>query len=45
MKSKLNKKIKEQFLSELGKNIKRIRNKKGLTQLDLALKINGDQKK
>ena len=38
----LNKNIKQQFLDEFGKNLRAIRKQKDLTQVDLALKINGD---
>lgn len=41
----LNQKIKDEFLIEFGKNIKRIRKQKNLTQTDLALRINGDEMK
>lgn len=45
MNSKLNIQIKEEALKEFGDNVKRIRKKQELTQLDLALKINGDDAK
>ena len=41
----LNKNIKQQFLDEFGKNLRAIRKQKDLTQVDLALKINGDESK
>ncbi len=40
-----NKKIKDQFLVEFGKNVRRLRKKQKLTQTDLANRINGDTKK
>ena len=40
-----NKKIKDLFLIEFGKNVKRLRKKKKLTQIQLANRINGDVKK
>ena len=40
-----NEKIKDQFLIEFGKNIKRIRKQKKLTQIELAMRINGDNNK
>ena len=43
--SNLNKKIQKKFLIEFGENIRRIRRQKKLTQIDLALRINGDVKK
>ena len=42
--TKLNSKIKQQFLIEIGGKIKQIRKQKGLTQSDLALIINGNNK-
>lgn len=40
-----NKEIKDLFLIEFGKNVKRLRKKKKLTQIELANRINGDAKK
>ena len=40
-----NKEVKDQFLVEFGKNVKKIRKEKKLSQLDLAMRINGDDKK
>ena len=39
---KQNKKLQNLFLKEFGENIKKIRQSKNLTQLDLAMRINGD---
>jgi len=38
-------KTKSLFLEELGKNVKKIRKIKKLTQIDLAMRINGDDNK
>lgn len=38
-------KTKKLFLEELGKNVKKIRKSKKLTQIDLAMRINGDNNK
>ena len=40
-----NEEIRNQFLIEFGKNVKKIRQKKKLTQIDLAMRINGDNNK
>ena len=40
-----NEEVKDQFLVEFGKNVKKIRKEKKLSQLDLAMRINGDDKK
>ena len=45
MKPKINKIVKEEFLLAIGKNIKKIRKSKGLSQLDLAINCNSDEKK
>ena len=45
MKPQLNQKIKDQFLIDFGKNLKKIREGKGMSQVDLAMKINGDSSK
>ena len=45
MKSKLNEKIQEQFLTEFGENVRNIRKNLNITQTDLALRINGDETK
>ncbi len=42
---KQNEKIRDQFLIEFGKNVRRIRREKKLTQMDLAMRINGDSNK
>ena len=41
----LNEKIKNEFLIEFGKNIRKIRRRKNLTQNDLAIRLNGDKQK
>lgn len=38
-------KIQKLFLKEFGENIKKIRQRKNLTQLDIAMRINGDANK
>lgn len=40
-----NEKIKNQFLIEFGKNVREIRKNKKLTQIELAMRINGDNNK
>ena len=39
------KKIQDLFLKEFGENIKKIRKRKKLTQMDVAMRINGDASK
>ena len=41
----INEKIKQEFLIEFGKNIKRIRKEKNLTQKELAVKLDADKQK
>ncbi len=43
--AKLNDDIKQQFLIEFGKNVKKIRKQRKISQLELAIKINGDNNK
>jgi len=45
MAGKLNEEVKKQFLIEFGKNVKRIRKLKNMSQKDLAMKINDDIQK
>jgi transcriptional regulator with XRE-family HTH domain len=42
---KLNEDIKQKFLNEFGKNVRKIRKCQKLTQVELALRINRDDKK
>jgi len=45
MKSKVNEDVQKKFLSELGKQIKKIRKDKKMTQEDVAIRLNGDLQK
>ena len=45
MNPQLNQKVKNQFLIDFGKNFKKIREEKGMSQTDLAMRINGDNSK
>lgn len=42
---KLNEEIKQKFLLEFGRNVRKIRKHKKLSQYDLAFRINGDEMK
>lgn len=41
----LNEKVKQDFLKDFGENVRKIRKKKKMTQLELAARINGDEMK
>lgn len=45
MSSKVNKKIKQEFLNALGRQVKNIRKNKKMTQEDVAIRLNGDVQK
>jgi len=45
MEGKLNEEARKQFLIEFGKNLRKIRKRKKMSQTDLAMKINGDVQK
>ncbi len=45
MEGKLNEEVKKQFLIEFGKNLRKIRKQKKMSQTNLAMRINGDIQK